>query len=66
MAATHMQDAAGVAASHDGALPTGLQGFHPLNAGIDFRDAYRRGLHGSFLQFTQARVDVAFLRCLPF
>ncbi|KAK9842068.1 hypothetical protein WJX81_006813 [Elliptochloris bilobata] len=44
---------AAAAASRGGALTMGLQGFHPLNAGIDFRDAYRWGLHGTFLQFTE-------------
>ena len=58
MAASHAQDALGVAASGEGELLMGLQGFHPLNAGIDFRDAYLWGLHGTFLNFTQARVSV--------
>ena len=52
-----LQDAAGAAAPHEGALPTGLEGFHPLNAGINFRDAYRWGLHGTFLRFTQVRAS---------
>ena len=55
-----MQDALEVAASGEGELLMGLQGFHPLNAGIDFRDAYRWGLHGTFLHFTQACISVIF------
>lgn len=38
------------------ALPAGLRGFHPLNAGIAFVDAYRWGLHGTFLDFTPVRL----------
>lgn len=58
MATIHAQDALGAAASGEGELLMGLQGFHPLNAGIDFRDAHRWGLHGTFLHFTQVRVSV--------
>ena len=38
-----------------GALAHDLQGFHPLNAGIAFRDAFRWGLRGDFLRFTAVR-----------
>jgi hypothetical protein len=38
-----------------GALAHDLQGFHPLNAGIAFRGAFRWGLRGDFLRFTAVR-----------
>ena len=31
----------------------GVQGFHPQNEGVNFRQAYRWGLRGSYLNFTQ-------------
>ena len=51
------QGASGSAdAFRDGdALAEGLHGFHPLNSGIAFRDAFRWGLRGTFLRFTAVR-----------
>jgi len=52
-------------------LPVGLQGFHPQNPGIEFRQAYRWGLSGPYLRIvkvsfkltyhTEARVPVLLL-----
>ena len=35
-------------------LALGLDGFHHVNPGVDFRQAYRWGLKGPFLSFTKA------------
>ncbi|CAL8466252.1 g5788 [Coccomyxa elongata] len=37
-------------------LRIGLQGFHPQNEGVNFRQAYRWGLRGSYLNFTPVNV----------
>jgi hypothetical protein len=36
-----------------GAPAMGLQGFHPQNEGVNFRQAYRWGLTGDYERFTQ-------------
>lgn len=36
-------------------LPLGLKGFHPMNPGVEFRQAYRWGLSGPYLRFTKVR-----------
>ena len=37
-------------------VPIGLQGFHAQNPGIQFREAYRWGLSGPYLQFVKVRM----------
>lgn len=36
-------------------LATSLHGFHPMNPGVEFRQAYRWGLSGPYLNFTKVR-----------
>ena len=39
-------------------LSVGLRGFHPVNPGVDFRQAHRWGLTGPYLAFTKVAFPI--------